>query len=318
MKKTLILAAALSTLGTSAMAQSSNVQIYGRVNVTIERQKFDGGSNDWVMQNNASRFGFRGTEDLGGGLKAGFVLEHGFNINNGTQTQSAFWARQSEVNLGGNFGMLRLGNFTSEAYYATADYVSMHNHDTGTSSDRFYAYLGRDTSKVSYRTPTFGGATFEVAITDPAPGEEKTYDIAVNYDNGPLHLGAGFQKANPTDSNANQFALRALYELGAFTLGGYVQRDKDGLGDGLGSRTTYRLAGMYTVGNSEFHLNYGRAGAYSDRIGSFGDSANQYTLGYNYNLSKRTKVYGFFTKVADSGSLYGDFQSLAVGVRHNF
>jgi hypothetical protein len=75
---------------------------------------------------------------------------------------------------------------------------------------------------------------------------------------------------------------------------------------------------MYTVGNSEFHLNYGHAGAYSDRVGSFGDSANQYTLGYNDNLSKRTKVYGFFTKVADSGSLYGDFQSLAVGVRHNF
>jgi predicted porin len=106
------------------------------------------------MQNNASRIGFRGTEDLGGGLKAGFVLEHGFNINNGTQSQSAIWARQSEVNLGGNWGMVRLGN-----------------------------------------------------------------------------LGAGFQKANPTDSNANQFARRALYELGAFTVGGYVQRDKDGFGD---------------------------------------------------------------------------------------
>jgi predicted porin len=318
MNKTLIAAAALATLSTGALAQSSNVQIYGRVNVTIERQKEGGGSSNWVMQNNASRFGFRGTEDLGGGLKAGFVLEHGFNINNGTQSQSAFWARQSEVNLGGNWGMVRLGNFTSEAYYATADYVSMHNHDTGTSADRFYAYLGRDTSKVAYRAPALGGINFEVAVTDPAAGEEKTYDIAVNYDAGPLHLGAGFQKANPTDSNANQFALRALYELGAFTVGGYVQRDKDGFGDGLGSRTTYRLAGMYTVGNSEFHLNYGRAGAYSDRVGSFGDSANQYTLGYNYNLSKRTKVYGFFTKVADSGSLYGDFQSLAVGVRHNF
>jgi predicted porin len=315
MKRTLIAAAALATLGSSALAQSSNVQIYGRANVTIERQKFDGGSTDWVMQNNASRFGLRGTEDLGGGMKAGFVLEHGFNINNGTQSQGAFWARQSEVNLGGGWGMLRLGNFTSEAYYATADYVSMHNHDTGTSSDRFYAYLGRDTSKVAYRAPALGNATFEVAVTDPAAGEKKTYDIAVNYDSGPLHLGAGFQKANPTDSNANQFALRALYELGAFTLGGYVQRDKDGLGDGLGSRTTFRLAGMYTVGNSEFHLNYGRAGAYSNVSGS---SANQYTLGYNYNLSKRTKAYGFFTKVADSGPLYGDFQSFAVGVRHNF
>jgi predicted porin len=316
MSKTLIAAAVLATLGSSALAQST-VTIFGRVNMTVERQKADGDSN-WVMQNNASRIGFRGVEELGGGLKAGFVLEHGFNLNDGRQSQPAFWARQSELNLAGNWGMLRLGNFTSEAYYATADYVSMHNHDTGTSADRFYAYLGRDTNKASYRTPTFGGATLELAVTDPSAGEEKTYDIAVNYDAGPLHLGAGFQKANPTDSNANQYALRALYELGAFTIGGYIQRDKDGFGDGLGSRTTYRLAGMYTVGNTELHLNYGRAGAYGDRVGSFGDSANQYTLGLNYNLSKRTKVYTFYTKVNDSGSLYGDFNSFAVGVRQQF
>jgi predicted porin len=331
MKKTLIAAAALATLGTTALAQSS-VQVYGRVNVTVERQKVDNRKNDWVMQNNASRIGFKGSEDLGGGLKAGFQLEHGFNINNGQQSQSAFWARQSEVNLGGGFGMIRLGNFTSESYYATADYVSMHNHDTGTSADRLYAYLGRDTSKVAYRTPSFGGVTIEGAVTEGGAGE-RTFDFAANYDAGPLHLGAGYQKANPTDKNASQFAFRALYELGAFTFGGYVQRDKDGFGDGLGNRTAYRLSGMYALGNNEFHVNWGRAGAYSNRIAYFNadpvnrplaSSANQYTLGYNYNLSKRTKAYAFYTKVADRGDsatrngAYGDFSAIAVGVRHNF
>ena len=62
--------------------------------------------------------------------------------------------------------------------------------------------------------------------------------------------------------------------------------------------------------------NFGHAGDYSKLAGD--QAANQYTLGINQNLSKRTKIYGFFTKVADSGTLYGDFQSLAVGVRHNF
>jgi predicted porin len=124
-----------------------------------------------------------------------------------------------------------------------------------------------------------------------------------------------------------------LYELGAFTFGGYVQRDKDGFGDGLGNRTTLRLSGMYTLGNSEFHVNWGRAGAYSNRNNYYNAdrvnnplaaSANQFTLGYNYNLSKRTKVYSFYTKVADKGATatrqgaYGDFSSIAVGVRHNF
>jgi predicted porin len=316
MKKTLIAAAVLCTVGSAAWAQSS-VQVYGRLNLTIERQKVGNGDNNWVMQNSSSRIGFKGSEDLGGGLKAGFQIEHGFNPANGTQSQSAFWARQSEVNLGGGFGMVRLGNFTSEAYYATSDYVGMHNHETGTSADAFYAYLGRNTSKVAYRTPSLGGATVEGAVTEGGTGN-RTFDLAANYDLGALHLGAGYEKNTPADKSANQFAFRALYELGAFTLGGYVQRDKDGFGDGLGNRTTYRLSAMYALGSSEFHVNWGRAGAYSNRVGSLGDSANQYTLGYNYNLSKRTKVYGFYTKVADSGTLYGDFSSIAVGVRHNF
>ncbi len=316
MKKTLIAAAVLATVGSAAFAQSS-VTIYGRANVTIERQKAGDGDNNWVMQNNASRIGFRGVEDLGGGLKAGFVLEHRFNINNGTATNAAFWggAGQSEINLSGGFGMVRLGNFASEAYYATADYVSLHNHDTGTSSDFFYADTRgfRQVNKIAYRTPSFGGVTLEVAsnTTDLAADVDRTTDVAANYDVGGLHLGAGFQKTG----DAKQFAFRALYELGAFTFGGYVQRDDDVYASG--SRTTFRLAGMYALGNAELHLNYGRAGKYSDVNNS---AANQYTAGLNYNLSKRTKVYTFFTKVADGAAeVYGgDFQSFAVGVRHNF
>ena len=315
MKKTLIAAAVFATVGTSAFAQSA-VTIYGRLNETIERQKIGDDPNTWKMQNNSSRIGFKGSEDLGGGLKAGFQLEHGFNVENGQQSQSAFWARQSEVNLSGGFGMVRLGNFTSESYYATADYVSMHNHDTGTSADRLYAYLGRDTSKVAYRTPSFGGATLEGAVTEGGVGQ-RTYDFAANYDAGPLHLGAGYQKANPTDKSADQIAVRALYELGAFTFGGYVQRDKDGYGDGFGNRTTLRLSGMYVIGNAELHLNVGRAGKYSNVTDS---AASQATLGVNYNLSKRTKVYTFYTKLSDGNAeVYGgDFKSFAVGVRHNF
>jgi predicted porin len=313
MQRSLIALAVLATLGTSAFAQSSTVTLYGRVNVTVERQKLGSGSNNWVMQNNASRFGLKGSEDLGGGMKAGFQIEHGFNINNGTQSQSAFWARQSEVNLSGGWGMVRLGNFTSEAYYATSDYIGMHNHETGTSSDAFYAYVGRNTGKIAYRTPAMGGATAEIAVTEAGSNPDRTIDFAVNYDAGPLHLGFGYEKGN---NNAKQMAGRVLYEMGALTLGATIQRDTDGFGAGLGDRTNYRLAGMYTMGATELHLNYGRAGDYDKLAGN--QKANQYTLGLNQNLSKRTKVYTFFTKVADSGTLYGDFQSFAVGVRHNF
>jgi predicted porin len=315
-QRTLIALATLALLGTSAFAQST-VTVYGRANVSIENQKAGNGSSTWTEQNNASRLGFKGTEDLGGGMQAGFVLEHGFNINNGTPSQSAFWARQSEVYLGGTWGRVRLGNFTSEAYYASADYVSMHNHDTGTSADALYAYLGRNTSKMAYRTPSFSGATFEAAVTEGGT-QNRTYDYALNYDAGPLHMGAGYEQNSPTNKDAREFSVRALYEMGPFVFGGYFQRDTDGFAKGLGDRNNVRLSGMYVTGPLEFHLNYGHAGAYSKRVGAFGDSASQYTLAVNYNLSKRTKVYTFVTKVDDKGATYGDFQSFAVGLRHNF
>ena len=312
MKRSLLLAALATLASTAAMAQSS-VTVYGRLNATVERQDANG-VKSWQEVNNASRIGFKGTEDLGGGMFAGFQLEHGFNVDTGSQSQSRFWARQSEVHLGSKTaGMLRLGNMTSEAYYATADYVSLHNHDTGTSSDAFYAYLGRNTNKISYRTPDMAGFTAEAGVQlAETSGLGRIFDVAVNYGAGPLHVGLGYEKSR----TANQIAVSALYELGAFTVGGYYQRDKNGLLVGGDTRNTWRLSGMYTMGAGEFHANFGAAGDYKNASNT---DATQWTLGYNHNLSKRTKVYTFYTKISDDSGLYGgDFSSLAFGVRHNF
>ena len=308
------IAAGLSLAGGLAAAQSS-ATVYGRLNVTIENQKI--GTNDakWVEQNNSSRIGFKGSEDLGGGLKAGFQIEHGFSPDTGAAA-ATFWGRQSEVNLSGGFGTVRLGNFTSEAYYATADYVSMHNHDTGTSSDALYAYLGRNGNKVAYRLPGFvKDLSVEAAVSlgEGAANQEKNYDVAVNYAIGGLQLGFGYEQADTTTVSRDQFAVRAAYTAGPVTVGGYVQRDKNAFG--AGNRTNVRLAGMYALGSSEFHLNVGSAGD----TGDADNGAKQFTVGYNYNLSKRTKVYGFYTKLDDSATLYGgDFKSFALGLRHNF
>ncbi len=309
MKRTL-LAAAATLLATGAFAQSS-VTIYGRLNVTAEAIDANGVETKQLV-NNASRLGFKGTEDLGGGLKANFILEHGFNVDTGT-AGSSFWGRQSEVNLQGAFGMIRLGNFTSEAYFATADYISMHNHDTGNSEDKLYAYIGRNSNKVAYRLPELvKGLSIEGAVTaGEGAGRAKTADLAINYALGDLQLGFGYEK----NADSNQFAIRALYEAGPFVFGGYVQQHDDAT---LGDHTLFRLSAAYNMGASEFHLNYGSAGEYSKLAGS---DASQFTLGYNYNLSKRTKVYAFYTKVDDAKKVYGtagDFSSFAVGVRHNF
>ena len=317
-KMTRVVLAVLTVAGTTAAMAQSSVTLYGRVNTTVERQKV-GDVTTTGLFNNSSRFGFKGTEDLGGGLKAGFQLESGFNSDTGAAA-STFFGRQSEVNLSGNFGMVRLGNFFAESYYATADYVSLHNHDTGSSSDALYAYVMQNANKVAYRTPSFGGFTVEgaVGLHEQTVGGKNAYDLAANYAAGPLALGAGYSK----QGDVNQVGLRALYTVGAFTVGGYYQRDKNAYVLNGGSRDNIRLVGAYNMGASEFHVNVGRAGEYKNVNDS---DATQFTLGYNYNLSKRTKVYGYYTKVNNSsnaGYMTGangvDFSSVAVGVRHNF
>lgn len=329
-KMTRIALAALAVMGaTTAMAQSS-VTLYGRINTTVERQKV-GDESVSGLYNNASRWGIRGTEDLGGGLKAGFTLESGFNSDTGTgsawthSTTGMSFARQSEVNLSGGFGMIRLGNFVPESYYATADYISMHNHDTGSSSDALYYdpvwFGGLSTkNKIGYRTPSMGGLTVDASVSmhekDPTVGPRKNgYDLAANYATGPLHLGAGFSKVGDNW----QAALRGLYTFGQFTVGAYYQRNDQDL---IGTRNNFRLSGMYTMGASEFHVNVGHANKWSKVADS---AATQWTLGYNYNLSKRTKIYTYYTRINNSqAATYGvsapgnDFSSFAVGVRHNF
>ncbi len=318
MKRTLIAAAAatLATLATSAAMAQSSVTIYGRLNLTLERENLNGTKLS-KMENNSSRLGFKGTEDLGGGLRAGFILEHGFSPDTGTPAAS-FWGRQSEVNLSGGFGTVRLGTFTSEAYFATSDYIGMHNHETGTSSDALYAYIGRNTNKVAYRTPEFvKGLTLEGAVSagegvkDAGVTRNRTTDFAANYSLGALHLGLGYEK----NGSAKQAAISGLYEMGSFVVGAMIQRDTNAYGSG--TRSNFRLSAAYMMGSSEFHVNVGKAGDYSKQSQS---GAKQYTLGYNYNLSKRTKVYGYYTKVdAERFTGYAaDFSSLAVGVRHNF
>lgn len=319
MKRTLI---ALACLASTAAFAQSNVTIYGRLNTTVENQKnIDSADSKTVLNNVASRLGFKGTEDLGGGLKAMFMIEHRFNSDDGKQTDDDFWSGDAFVGLETPYGTVRAGRITSPAYYATADYVSLHNHDTGTSADALYTYETNNKNTVAYLTPTFGGFSAEIAHSlseGAADKSTKSTQVAVNYDAGALHLGAGYSQNQDTDS-PKQFAVRGLYELGAFTFGGYYQRSKN---DVDGNRDAIRGSVMYTLGASEFHVNVGWADDWSKADNT---AATQYTLGYNYNLSKRTKVYAFYTAVNnDSDADYGteltgkDPRSFAVGVRHNF
>lgn len=317
----------LLAAGAVAHAQS-NVTLYGRFNTTVENQKYSGESSKTGLHSNSSFLGFRGTEDLGGGLKAGFVLEQQFSSTDGSSTG---FQRESQVNLSGSFGTIKAGSYNSTAYTTTADYVSMFNHDTGSTADALYAYVVPNTSKLGYISPEFAGFTFEAGYSfkDNQGGNKAPFDASVSYKLGALDLAAAYAQFD----KAKATTVRALYTTGPFAFGGYVQYDKNGLNAAAtdtsvpgytnwGDRWSVRLVGAYTMGASEFHANVGWADKYS-KIDKSG--ATQYTLGYNYNLSKRTKVYGFYTRVdnqrngAYAGAAAGkDFSSVGAGLRHLF
>ena len=314
--KKIALVAAIAAFAAPAVFAQSSVTLWGRINTTVESQSNNGGDRVVKVENNSSRLGFKGTEDLGGGLKAQFLLEHGLKSDSGA-ANGPFWNREAAVQLAGSFGAVKLGRWTNGSYFATADYISNHNHDTGTSSDALYAFDAAwvESNKVGYFTPNYAGFSAEITAAAGEGGPKRAFDLSANYDMGPLHLGAGYGK----QGDNSQFAVRGLYEMGAFTFGAYWQVE-DTANKTLAKRNIGRVSAMYVMGASEFHVNYGATEAGGNPVANpRAHGAKQYTLGYNYNLSKRTKVYGFYTAIdTNAPKNSGDFDSIAAGIRHNF
>ena len=295
------------------MADSS-VQIYGRIDTAVESVK-TGSERVNGVNNSGSYFGFKGQENLGNGLKVGFQLESAFNSDDGAISENEFFSNRSEVNLSGNFGTLRMGRFFNPSYYAIADRASLHNDDYGITADALYQGVENANNRVAYKSPEFHGLTVEAAMSlherSAESKDKNAYDLAANYDRGNWSFGAGYGEWG----NAKQVALRATWSADAWTVSGYAQRATE---HGRTSNIT-RLAVAYAIGAGELHANMGHANSDNDA------SANQWTVGYNHNLSKRTKVYAFYSQLqnkngADFGGLAQDEdrKSVSVGIRHNF
>lgn len=353
-KTTRVMLAVLAVCGTSAALAQSSVTLYGRVNTSIEHQKL-GNASATGLVSNSSYIGFRGTEDLGNGLKAGFILEGGFQSDDGSGFSG--FGRQSELNLSGDFGLLRLGNFDPYSYSVTADFISMHNHDTGPTADKLYSGVLWGGNKIAYRTPTIAGFDAEVQyqfgekqknaeLTVPVLGKttgthKNGWDLGVNYANGPLGLGFGYSNLKYSDVVAvsgaqtkfSQFALRASYEIGNLTLGAYYQKQDTKAANQKAKRDVYRISAKYVIGASELHANIGQASKYKVNGTKTGNSATQWTLAYNYNLSKRTKVYALYSNLSHTESAGIDFKgsftmdpsngsdkfrTMGIGIRHLF
>jgi predicted porin len=345
MQRTLLAAAVASAFAMPALAQvPAEIQIYGRVNISAERITTESAGVDQSnseLVDNSSRVGIRGNKELTPGLKAIFQIES----NVGLDDQGGGWSsRDSFAGLQGGFGTIRAGRTIGPVYYATYDYISMHNHDTGTSSDALLAgtvvgFMGFMNNTLWYTSPKFGPVTIDAAYsllqetrTGGTGGDQPRHiGLVGSYDQGPLHAALSY--ANTQDSpvvglgsDSTAYTLGGAYDFKFMVLGALYETAETEVGGVSTDRDYWRLAAMFPVGQHEFHLNFGVVDGDNDTGGK------QYTLGYNYNITKTTKVYAFYTAVDndDNGNFVLDasttivpaagakHSSIAVGFRHNF
>lgn len=308
MKKSLIALAVLAA-SSAAMAQSS-VTIYGVADAGVLKDK---GTSTTLRSGglNTSRLGFRGTEDLGGGLAANFLLEQGINLasGNGTGGGGVTFNRQSYVGLSGGFGEIKLGNVYT-AYDDIAAGAAL-GFDSGVyDSQDIFASMGYDSNPGSnfyYSTPSFGGFSGAFSYQLDA-ADANTTSFHIKYEGGPLYVGLGYQDESDATSGNKFTTLNGSYDFGAFKLlAAYGTDDVNDADDiSIGAEIPF---GAFTLSAGY---------AMSDR-GAAGDAKGVAIMG-TYNLSKRTALYAGYRNDNDVAvtSAGGFDQRVGFGIRHRF
>ena len=293
MKKSLLALAVLGAFAGAASAQSS-VTLYGKLDLGFAKEA--GKADKQVRDGSSSRLGFRGVEDLGGGLKAMFQFEHRFNPDTGTVTNTAFWDGLSTVGLGGSFGTVNLGRQYTAAFSLATDVIDPFGGYTvaglrGESLTTLIKSVARLRTDNSVRYDgAFGGLKVAADIAEtPAGGVDRPYSVAAQYAAGPFMVAASYD--NPTGANDNLATLGGSYTFGPA---------KVSLGIGRGDnnsnvRVKQALAGVtVSVGAAGQVL----AGYAQEEVGT-ADATKKVSLGYRHNLSKRTQLYTDVTRVND-------------------
>jgi len=303
MKKTLIVLAAVAATG-AAFAQSS-VTLYGVADAAIVKTtdvdtEF---SSSGGMNNGSSRWGVRGTEDLGGGLKAGFNFEAGLSLEDGSVNQSGgnYFSRAAYMNLMGGFGEVRLGRSLNPSFFAAAAWELTGTANYSAVVGQFGAVLGgiRNSNQIAYTTPNFGGltATIGTILKGNNAGNAKT-DLNVIYRGGPLVVALGYNKVSGSDDNVH---VGANYNFGGFRLAGAFI---DPAGDAEG----FSIGGSMPLGPVNLVVDIARDTHFKD---------TNILVEAKYPLSKRTFAYAAFLRDG-KGKAETNVNNIGLGIRHNF
>ncbi|AMP17045.1 porin [Collimonas pratensis] len=352
MKKSLIALTVLGTIAGAAQAQSS-VTIYGTVDAgvtfsnnnvpagNVDANSRLGGSKFGVGSGNidTSRIGFKGVEDLGGGLKALFQLEAGFNTDTGGFEQDkSLFNRKSVVGLGGNFGSVLLGRQSDVLDDYGHQYTSVKDFGNFVGSPHVGDRLegSRTQNSIRYNSPSFSGVTasaiYGFGEEAGANSNGQAFGGGVAYDNGPLGAYLGYYQSkagknsadtaplfqlNPVaegDTMNKTFSLGASYQAGPARLYGNWSRInvpeqyKQNIFElGTDYALTAPLHLLASVQHTQYSLDGNTAGNNSK------PQVTQVNLGADYYLSKRTDLYTLASYAkGKNGAPVGDYSAPAV------
>ena len=351
MKKSLI---ALAVLAASGAAMAQSVTLYGLADVWFGSSKLEATGEGSVRQTkvdsgglNTSRWGLKGSEDLGGGLKANFQLEQGFNIDSGAaQDSKKAFSRQAWVGLSGGFGEVQLGKVWTSYDDIRSSANDTFNANIASSFSTWLGYSDRTDNGIKYTSPSYGGVSGSLTY---ALGEDKTatnsasslLSLGLQYANGPLFVGFAHQQQKQNGANG---VFSAVPGFLSSALGEELTVDLLGSLDVRGKTTYNLLNGSYDFGAAKLLGGYnqvkqtisGEAGSVkakeynlgvevplaanlkaglgyaSSKIEADGTDVAK-TTGFSaaviYSLSKRTAVYGALTQTKLEDQLGYDFEA---------
>ena len=342
MQKKLI-ALAIAGLGfTGAAFAQTNVTLYGVVDASVDitdsgdasgATTSSSGQRTTKISSNVSRIGFKGTEDLGDGLKAIFQLETAFNADGTVFANNN--SRNTFVGLeADSWGRVLLGQYDTPYKTSTRswdlfiDHLADNRNLMGRSRASGIAFDGRPANTVRYDSIDFSGFKFAAAYVAGAEaatvsGSSKgsAWSLSGLYTiNTEWNLIAAYEKhdfgtggtgslaaVGPVlkDQSEKAWKLGTSYKSGPWRANLVYEKVTDDFSAAAahGDHKAWTLAGGYTVGSNEFKAAYTKADEYE---GTSSTGAKQWALGVDHIMSKRTKLYAEYVKLSnDSGAAFG-------------
>jgi len=326
MKKSLIALAVFGSFVGAASAQSS-ITVFGVVDLSANSYK-NGSTSIKTMDNNqlnSNRLGFRGVEDLGGGMTASFWLEAGMSNDvgnagggNGQTGVTAFFNRRSTVSLSGGFGEIRLGRDYVNTFSTIAGADAYGANGFGSGINLYLGLSGvspvglgsgagtavRANNMVGYFLPgNLGGlyGSVQVAAGEGAPNAaasgNKYTGGRLGYAAGPLDVSASVAQTTVGTSDKYKVAnIGGSYDFGLAKAYAFVDQRKFG----SLKYTTYQLSAGVPLGQGEFRASYAKGNAEGGTIAA--NDASLFGVEYIYNLSKRTALYTQYGRLSNKGA----------------